>query len=328
MKHPHIGSDNLKMIVKNLRKEFEDIGGKVLFETEVKGMKSAGGKVSEIETGSGTMGADKFIFATGHSAYDTYRMLMDGGVRFRTKNFAVGARVEHPQKLINIAQWGAEKLAGVKAAEYRLTFQGNGALPVYTFCMCPGGTIVPGGAFKDTNIVNGMSRYQRNGEFANAACVAAVDANVLLGRECSAEEILDYVESLEKRFYEYSEGYKAPFCTIGGFINRLEPSEKPETSYPLGLNPAPLWDLFPEKIGDSIREGLKDFGKKIKGFESGNIMGLESKTSSPIQAVRETNGLCAGFENLYMVGEGSGYSGGIISSAADGIKTAIALSSG
>ena len=326
MKHPHLGSDNLKKIVKNLRNEFIDYGGKVIFETEVIDMKITDGKVTEIETSTDFIQADHFIFAIGHSAYDTYRMLMKNGVQFKTKNFAIGSRVEHPQKLINLAQWGRESLPGVKAAEYRLASKGDGNSPVYTFCMCPGGKIVPAGAFKNSNIVNGMSNYQRNGEFANAACVAGVDPNVLLGKEASAEDILDWVEALELKFYEYSKEYKAPYCTIEDFINKKEPSTEIRSSYPMGLTPAPLWELFPKDIADSLREGLKDFAKKLKGFETGNIMGLESKTSSPIQVLREKNGLCSGFENLYMVGEGSGYTGGIISSAADGIKVAVELS--
>jgi len=228
--------------------------------------------------------------------------------------------------LINLAQWGRESLPGVKAAEYRLTSKADGNHPVYTFCMCPGGKIVPAGAFESTNIVNGMSNYQRNGEFANSACVAGVEPNIILGKEATAEEILDWVESLEQKFYEYSKDYKAPYCTIEDFINKKISSTEIKSSYPMGFVSAPLWELLPESIGDSLIEGLKDFSKRLKGFETGNIMGLESKTSSPIQVIREKNGLCSGFSNLYMVGEGSGYSGGIISSAADGIKVAVELS--
>ena len=129
--------------------------------------------------------------------------------------------------------------------------------------------------------------------------------------------------TLEASFHRYSAGFQAPFSSIQDFINRKGPSKIVETSYPLGLKPAALWDLLPFEVSSSIREGLKDFSRKIKGFETGSIMGLESKTSSPIQVMREKNGRCIGFENLYIVGEGSGCSGGIISSGADGIKAAM-----
>jgi len=139
----------------------------------------------------------------------------------------------------------------------------------------------------------------------------------------TALESLDWLGSLEAEFYNYAHSYAAPYCGIGDFLGHREPSGAAESSYPLGLKPARLWELLPSPVSEALCAGLKDFARKIKGFETGNIMGLESKTSSPIQVVRDGAGLCAGFENLYLVGEGSGYAGGIISSAADGIKAAM-----
>ncbi|MDP8298756.1 MAG: NAD(P)/FAD-dependent oxidoreductase [Candidatus Tantalella remota] len=323
MAHPHLGSDNLKKIVEVLRKQFQDIGGTVLFETLLEDIKIKDGKVCEARTTKGEIEADKFVVASGHSAYETYRMLIKNGVKFRTKNFALGSRVEHPQEVINEAQWGKKSLKGVKAAEYRLTSAGSGGFPVYTFCMCPGGRVIPSAAYGNTNIVNGMSFYNRDGKFSNAACVAGIDLGRLTGREVSPLEALDWLEDLEKKFYEYSGSFKAPFCTIKDFIERKENNGTYQTSYPLGLEPAALWDLLPKEVACSIAEGLKDFSRKMKGFDSGIILGLESKSSSPIQVARESNGRCSDIENLYVVGEGSGWSGGIISSAADGIKAAL-----
>ena len=325
MAHPHLGSDNLSRIVTRLREDFLNIGGKVLFETLLEDLKIENKRVREAVTTSGKIEADEFIIAPGHSAYETYRMLIKRGVSFRAKGFAIGCRVEHPQELINQAQWGQKSLPGVKAAEYRLTSKGDGNLPVYTFCMCPGGSIVPSSAYKNANIVNGMSLYNRDGKFANAACVAGVNLDRLNGRQTPPLEALDWLGSLEGRFYEYSDGFKAPFCSIKDFIDREVRSGIVESSYPLGLKPAPLWDLLPSEVSGSIREGLKDFSRKIKGFEAGTIMGLDSKSSSPIQVLRGENYLCADFENLYVAGEGSGHSGGIISSGADGIKAAMAI---
>ena len=327
MAHPHLGSDNLKKIVRNLREEFLNIGGSVLFDTLLEDLNIKDGKVVEAVTSAGRIEADYFIIAPGHSAYETYRMLMGRNVNFRTKSFAIGSRVEHSQEIINLAQWGRKGLPGVKAAEYRLTSH-SGNLPVYTFCMCPGGVVVPASAYANTNIVNGMSRYKRNGRFANSACVAGVHPDVLIGRESTPLEALDWVEALEQSFYRYAGGFKAPFSGIHDFIDRKEVSGTVETSYPFGLIPADLWDLLPFEVSNSIKEGLKDFSKKIRGFETGIIMGLESKTSSPIQVVREKNGPCAGFENLYLAGEGSGCAGGIVSSAADGIKAAMHIIDG
>ncbi len=323
MAHPHLGSDNLRIIVKNLRDAFSAMGGRMVFETLLEDLKIENGKVIEAITSSGAMEADYFIIAPGHSAYETYRMLIRRGVQFRTKNFALGSRVEHSQEIINKAQWGRESLPGVKAAEYRLTSPGDGKLPVYTFCMCPGGIVVPAAAYHNINIVNGMSRYKRNGKFANAACVAGVHPDRLIGREAAPEAALDWLQTLEERFHKYSNGFAAPFCSIRNFIDQKEQTDSVESSYPLGLKPAALWDLLPAEISSSIREGLREFSRKIQGFETGTIMGLESKTSAPIQVLREKERCCVGIENLYIVGEGSGCSGGIISSGADGIRAAL-----
>jgi len=321
--HPHVGSDNLKVIVQNLRNEFINIGGEIEFETQLSDLKIEKNKVKTAILNSGSIDADYFIIASGHSAFETYRMLIKRGIPFRAKNFAIGSRIEHPQEIINLAQWGKKQLPGVKAAEYRLTSNPENSLPIYTFCMCPGGIVVPATAYANTNIVNGMSLYNRNAIFANAACVAGVNPEKLMGKDTTALEMLDWVEKLEQKFFDYSNDYSAPYCSIQDFISKKEPQKNIQSSYPLGLKAAPLWEMLPESISNSIRKGLQEFTRKIKGFETGSIMGLESKTSSPIQVIREENMSCTGFSNLFIVGEGSGYAGGIISSGADGIKAAM-----
>ena len=325
MAYPHVGSDNLKVVVQNLRAKYISLGGQVKFETFLRDIDVLNGMVTKGSTDDESIHADYFIIAPGHSAYETYRMLMARGVIFRTKNFAIGCRAEHTQQVINMAQWGRENLPGVKAAEYRLTSDADGRHPVYSFCMCPGGMVVPAATYKDMNIVNGMSNYQRGGRFANAACVAGIHPDQLAGRSAGSLEALKWLEELERSFYTYTNTYRAPFCTIDGFIKGEEPKSIPETSYPLGLQPAPLWNMLPSVITHALRLGLADFCRKIRGYESGILLGLESKTSSPIQVLREKSGLCQGFHNLYLAGEGSGYAGGIISSAADGIKTAFRI---
>ncbi|SHI92660.1 hypothetical protein SAMN05444280_10832 [Tangfeifania diversioriginum] len=323
MAHPHLGTDNLRKIVKNLRVKFENLGGKILFETLFEDIVIKNSNVTEVSTTKGNLSADALFVAPGHSAYETYRMLMQRGIQFRTKNFAIGSRMEHRQEIINLAQWGKEKLPGVKAAEYRLTSQADGNHPVFSFCMCPGGTVVPAAAYPETNIVNGMSYYRRGGQFANAACVAGVHPDELAGKTVSPLEALEIVENLETAFYRHTGSYRAPACSISGFLKNQNKQSSFESSYPLGLVAAPLWELLPETVVKSMQTGLTDFIRKMRGFETGNLIGLESKTSSPIQVLREKNGLCTGFENLFFIGEGSGYAGGIISSAADGIKAAM-----
>ena len=325
MAHPHLGTDNLKKIVKNLREEFKRQGGTLLFETLLTDLNIKNGKVIEAATSGGILTGDYFLIGPGHSAYETYRMLMNKGVPFRTKSFAIGSRAEHKQEIINRAQWGTTTLPGVKAAEYRLTTPADGKHQVYTFCMCPGGKVVPATANSHSNIVNGMSYYQRNGEFANAACVAALHPDKLSGRVVSPAEALDELERLETSFYEFSNGYAAPFCTIKDFIAHTLTEKAVKSSYPLGLIPAPLWEMLPPMVTRSMQKGLQDFSNKLKGYDQGILLGLESKTSSPIQVIRNENGLTEGFSNLFIIGEGSGYAGGIMSSAADGIRAAIKI---
>ncbi len=325
MNHPHLGSDNLRRIVKNLRKQYEAEGGRMVFETQLEDLGIEKGRVVAAMTSRGELTADIFILGIGHSAFETFRMLMRHSVRFRPKNFAIGSRMEHPRRIINLAQWGKEELPGVKAAEYRLTANPGGKLPVYTFCMCPGGIVVPATAYAGNNIVNGMSYYNRDLPFSNAACVAAVNPVEMFGENAGAGHVLDWLEELETAFFNYTKDYRAPFCAVRDFIAGTIPQGIPSTSYPMGLLPAPLREMLPGRIGDSMREGLKEFVQKMKGFDTGIIMGLESKTSAPLQVIREEEGRCTGFENLYMVGEGSGYAGGIISSGADGVKTALRI---
>ncbi|MEE4116461.1 MAG: FAD-dependent oxidoreductase [Marinilabiliaceae bacterium] len=327
MAYPHVGTDNLKVIVAHLRREFITNGGTFLFDTQLKDIIFKGNMAMGVVSDKGEIEADHVILATGHSAYDTYRMLIGKGIQFGTKNFAIGHRIEHPQKLINRAQWGRESLPGVKAAEYRLSTKATSGLGVYSFCMCPGGMVVPAAAYKEKSVVNGMSQYKRNGQYANAGCVAGVHPNMLMGKVCSALEILDWMDKLEESFFAFSNSYVIPAIMAADYIQGKESKSLPGSSYPLGLNSADLFNMIPTFVYQSLRDGIKDFSRKLHDFDKGVLMGLESKTSSPIQVSRDGNGKCTGFENLYFVGEGSGFAGGIISSAADGVKCAIALCS-
>ena len=324
MTNPHVGSDKLYAMTSRLRAALEEAGGVMEFGARVDDLVPTSGKIVAVDTPKGRYEADAFLFACGHSSFDTQRMLMRRGVPFRTKNFALGFRAEHEQAAINRAQWGVESLPGVKAAEYRLTAK-SGDRGVYSFCMCPGGTVVPAAAFADASVVNGKSDYSRAGRWANAAVVAGVSLNALLGKEISPEEALDWLEALERRFKEFAGGWRAPAMTIGDFLSGRSGTALPASSYPLGLVGADLAELLPTGLVEPLCEGLVQFSRKLRGYEDGIILGLESKTSASIQAERDPESRTAGFENLYIAGEGSGWSGGIVSSAADGLKAAQAL---
>ena len=335
--HPHIGSDKLRVISRNMRKMFQDKGGEIIFDTKVTDIifdtTKEGKKVKSIIAEDGKeYKCDYAIFSIGHSAYETHKMLIKNEVPFSVKQFAIGTRVEHPQELINFAQWKQKELKGVKAAEYRLTHKPiqKETLPVYSFCMCPGGKIVPAMAYKNQNIVNGMSNYTRNSKFANSAIVTAVNLHNLLKKETiNPLEALEWLHNLENKFYQYSNNsYNAPANRIRDFIQGKVTSEalgnsNDITSYPFSLQTANFEELLPAKIVDSLKLGMLEFSRKIKGFEDGIMLGLESKTSAIIQVKRDKDTMITEkFTNLYIIGEGSGFSGGIISSAADGLKAA------
>lgn len=323
LSHPHIGSNNLIKVAKNIREKLIELGAEIHFETKCIGIISNSGIVESIDTNKGQMDADLFVFAIGHSAFDTYRMLIRAGVQFRTKPFALGCRAEHPQEIINYSQWGIKELKGVKAAEYKLTYKSDYSLPVYSFCMCPGGKVVPASPQEGLSIVNGMSYYNRNLPNANSAIVAGFDYNEYMNREVSALEALDLLEELERKFYNFNSSFVAPASLIRDFGLGRNTGKLPQTSYPLGIKAADFNDLLYPQVINSLRKSFNDFEKKIKGFSEGVMIGLESKTSSTIQAIRDENCRAIGFDNLYICGEGSGWSGGIISSAADGIKAAL-----
>lgn len=321
---PHLGSNLLTKIVKNFRNELTEMGVEILFDNKMTEIYKKDGKVVAIETEKGKIEGDYFIFATGHSSYSVYKSLIEIGAQFQLKNFAIGTRVEHYQELINKAKWRVASLPGVKAADYSLTYNIESMMSVYSFCMCPGGMVVPAPPYKGLNIVNGMSNYKRNYPFANSAIVAGVSIQQLTGKEMEPLEALDWLMSLERKFYDYTGSYKAPAVKVSDFMEGKVTSTFGETSYPFDLVTAEYRDLFPSIVTESIYQAIKEFKKKIYGFEEGIMMGLESRTSSPIQLIREEMHI-AGFNNLYLAGEGSGLAGGIVSSAADGIKCAMEI---
>ena len=325
LKHPHLGSDNLKKIFPSIVSEFENLGGILLFNTEVtnisNGLNSV--KVTTVGANAGTIDSDFLIVAPGQSSFDLYRLLIRTGIKFTNKPFAIGFRVEHLQEEINLSQWNKTSLPGVKAAEYRLATKLNDG-STFTFCNCPGGKIVQASPKQGLSVVNGMSDYSRNSKFANSAVVTGFNIEEIAG-EVSPLRSLDILENMERKFFNHTGSFDIPAAKISDLINKKPSGTIPGSSYSFGLAPSDFSDLFDSRVLNRLVEGLKVFNRKLKYFSNGTAMGLESKTSAPLRTLRNADLSCPDNENIYVAGEGSGNAGGIVSSAADGIKAALSI---
>ena len=324
--HPHIGSDKLPKIIKNIREKIKECGGEVRFDCKMNEILIENNKVIGIKTSNGDEINGAVFLATGHSARDTFRMLHSKGVEMEAKGIAMGVRVEHPQALIDKMQYHSSEGRGkyLPAAEYSFVNQVDGR-GVYSFCMCPGGVIVPAVSEEGEIVVNGMSASARSGKWANSGYVVELHPGDIKGFEDKgALEMLELQESLEKKFSEDSNRtLNAPAQRINDFIEGMLSESLPSTSYAPGIHSSDFNNLFPEEISERLKSGLLQIGKKCKEFISneGIMIGLESRTSSPIRIPRDNVTLNhSKIEDLYPVGEGAGYAGGIVSSAIDGMK--------
>ena len=336
--HPHIGSDRLPQIIKHMRQAILDCGGEVRFRHRVEGLilkdgRVCGCRVSDERNIVSDRYADAVILAIGHSAHDTYRMLEAEGVRLEAKGFALGVRIEHPQSLIdNLMYHGAARGEYLPAASYSLVTQVDGR-GVYSFCMCPGGHIVPASSQKESCVVNGMSASRRNSSYANSGIVVEIHPEDLPDRYKSALGALRYQEELEHLAWlhgakESAIVQAAPAQRLLDFVNGIESKKLPKCSYLPGIVPSRLDLWLPEIVGKRLQQGFRDFDKKYRGFLTNEavIVGVESRSSSPIRIPRDREtmqhvDICG----LYPCGEGAGYAGGITSSAMDGINAACAI---
>ncbi len=322
---PHIGTDKLRDIVKSMRERIILLGGEVRFHSKLTDIKINGGRVTEVVINKNeALPCTDLILAIGHSARDTFKMLFDKGVFIEPKPFSVGARIEHKQTDVNRSLYGVQyKNPALPQGEYQLSHRINGR-GVYTFCMCPGGTVVPSQSEENTVVTNGMSEYARDGENANAALVVSVSP------EDFGTHPLDGVEfagKLERKAFELAgRNYKAPACTVGSFLNGKCSLENADISptYARGVSESDFYALFPEFITDMMSAGLKSFSSKMKCFgdENAVMTAPETRTSSPVRITRGEDLQSISVKGLYPCGEGAGYAGGIMSAAADGIKTA------
>ncbi|MBR4755602.1 MAG: FAD-binding protein, partial [Bacteroidales bacterium] len=345
--HPHIGTDRLPKIVENIRQTIVAKGGEYHFGTRVTDLvrKKDGTievKALDSEHPTKTTGkpkavkysARKVILATGHSARDIYEMLSAKDCALESKGFAMGVRVEHSQALINEARYHGRWEPGFPAAEYSFTEQVDGR-GVFSFCMCPGGVLVPSATDPGTIVMNGMSNSARSGRFANAGVVVQIDPEDIPEEYSQAGPLkgLDFQKAVERKMWDYSHGRSenpmaAPAQRMIDFCNGVVSEDLPESSYRPGVVSAPLHDLLPESISTRLQKAFPEVNKhSIRGFFTNDalLVGVESRTSSPVRIPRDAETLeSPSFPGLLPCGEGAGYSGGIVSSAIDGINCAVA----
>lgn len=329
--HPHIGTNRLPGIITRIRETILQNGGEVLFNSRVTEILLDSGQAVGVKLADGQrLLGGAVILATGHSARDIYHMLHNQGIALEAKPFAMGVRVEHPQALIDAIQYhGIPRSEHLPAASYSLVHQVDGR-GVYSFCMCPGGFIVPAATGTDEVVVNGMSPSNRNSRWANSGIVVEIRLDDL---ENYAEhgvfagiEFQTKLEHLAKLHGGY--GVQAPAQRLTDFVEGRFSSNLPACSYHPGLNSSEIHLWLPEHIGSRLREGFKAFGKKMKGFLTNDavILGVESRTSSPIRIPRNPETLQhVQVKGLFPTGEGAGYTGGIVSSALDGSIVADAV---
>lgn len=329
---PHIGSDNLKKVVKNMREYILSQGGEVRFSTRLDDISIENGKVKvaklfNVQTGaSESMPVSAIVLAVGHSARDTVEKLYARGVQMRAKDFAVGVRIEHLQENISKAQYGkAYKM--LPPAEYKLVAK-TPERSAFTFCMCPGGVVIPSSSESEGVVVNGMSNYARNEKNANSALIAQVR------KEDFGENPLDgiaFQRKLERLAYERAGGnYNAPVQLVGDFLQDRESKAFGEVSpsYAVGTEFVDLRSVLPDFITTTLKSALLQMDKRLHGFACPDavLTGVETRTSSPVRIERDNENLqSVSVANLYPCGEGAGYAGGITSSAVDGIKVADAV---
>ena len=333
--HPHIGTNKLPKVVKNIRETILEFGGEVHFESPVTDFKIKDGKIVSIQLqNEEELDVSKVILATGHSARDIFYLLDKKNIALKAKSFAMGVRVEHPQHIIDGIQYhcsGEPRNELLPAAAYSLVQQINNR-GVYSFCMCPGGFIVPAATANGEVVVNGMSPSKRNNKYANSGIVVEINAERDLYKyeQFGALKGLEYQKNLERlAFTSGGRNQTAPAQRLTDFVEGKLSGDLNDTSYQPGLKSSPLHSLFPKLIGGSLRKGFKAFGEKMKGFytEEANIIGVESRTSSPVSIPRTETLEHPEITNLFPCGEGGGYAGGIVSAAMDGERCAEAATS-
>ena len=335
--HPHIGSDKLPQIIENIRKCIIEHGGEIHFKSRVKDLKRV--KVGNQQLWSVVCDqyrenqkfemeyvAKNVILAVGHSAKNIYELFYKNGWAIEPKGFALGVRAEHPQHIINDIQYHNRWQPYLPSAEYSLVTQVEGR-GVFSFCMCPGGILIPSATSHGEVLLNGMSSSLRNSKFANSGIVTSVEPEDVAGFEqFGALKLLKFQESIERKIFELNGGTQQTFAQrMTDFVGQKFSSTLPKSTYKPGLISGELSEILPDSIAHRLRRAFVEFGKKMKGYYTNEaiVAAVESRTSSPVRIVRDPQTLQhISLPNLYPCGEGAGYSGGIVSSAIDGINVA------
>lgn len=322
---PHIGTDVLRAVVADMRGRIIALGGEVRFRSKMTGLETRDGRVRRVRINDGeALDAEVLVLAIGHSARDTFAALLESGVGFMPKPFSIGVRIEHPQELINTAQYGRPEIAeALGAADYQL-FCRTGGRTAYSFCMCPGGIVVAAASEQGMTVTNGMSEYARDRENANSAFVVSVEPGDFgSGHPLAGVEFQRRWEGLA---FEAGGRGGAPVQRLGDFIqgraSKALGSVKP--SYTGRTAPADISGCLPDFVTEAMREAAGDFDRRLKGFgmEDAVLTGVETRTSSPVRIPRGETLEAEGIGGLYPAGEGAGYAGGIVSAAVDGIRVA------
>lgn len=335
--HPHIGSDRLPEIVENIRKCIVAHGGEYRFNSRVTDLQRlADGTWKAVCADGQTYGARNVILATGHSARDIYEMFAEKGWDLEAKGFALGVRAEHPQSLINRIQYHGKFQPGMPAAEYSFVQQveiGGQSRGVFSFCMCPGGLLVPAATAPGELVLNGMSNSGRSSKWANAGVVVSVEPEDVLGYDPQYAKygplaVLRFQQDVERKMFGYSSSLRAPAQRMMDFCRRKPSDDLPKSSYFAGTVNAPLHELLPEFVSLRLKYAFPQINYKMRGYYTNDalLLGVESRTSSPVRIPRDPDTLQhISLPGLYPAGEGAGYAGGIVSSALDGIRCAMKI---
>ncbi|MFA6335368.1 MAG: FAD-dependent oxidoreductase [Bacteroidales bacterium] len=328
--HPHIGSDNLPRIIENIRVHIIEHGGEYHFETKVVDLILNGETVTGVKCSNGKEYRGKaIILATGHSARDIYRLFADRGWPVEAKGFAMGVRVEHPQSLINRIQYHGKYQPYMPTAEYNLVSQIENR-GVFSFCMCPGGVLVPASTLQGELVLNGMSNSQRSSKWANAGIVVSVEpGDIPEYKRFGLLAQLEFQSAMERAAFDFGGGnIVAPAQRMTDFLKGRVSADLPQSSYIPGTTSAPLDEILPKFITSRLKQAILVFDKKMHGYLTSDalMLAVESRTSSPVRIPRDSQTLeHLLLKNLYPCGEGAGYAGGIVSSALDGINAASCL---
>ena len=327
----HLGTDKLPAILKNIRRRIESLGGEFLFGARLVDLDIADGRVrglTFIRQGSEEkISADTVVIAIGHSATDTIRMLRSRGLPMQARGFGIGVRAEHRREYINRLIYKENADIITDTASYHLVTHLAGGRSVYSFCMCPGGTVVGATDREGAIVTNGMSEYARMGDNSNAAILVSVTPSDFGSDDpLAGMELQRRIESLA---YASTNNYRAPSCSLADLLGGGRTASSPEVTptYQPGVEQVPLRAYLPDYITDSLAEGFADFDKWLPGFSQGGVAltGPETRTTSPVRMLRGDDRMAKGIVGLYPVGEGAGYAGGIITSATDGLRTACAV---